>query len=134
MRYPIHAEDRGAQCAAPFDLVQATYEFSGKEYLEDAAHFFSIDIPAVLIELSRSNIAIEDDDIDLRDRISNKRFTVVVSGPGFEESNTLDRYGISLVDAATGKVSTPPQIPGLTAPKEPEAPKPLTATPAPMPQ
>ena len=49
-------------------------------------------------------------------------------------SNTLDRYGISLVDAATGKVSTPPQIPGLTAPKEPEAPKPLTATPAPMPQ
>jgi len=96
MRYPIHAEDRGAQCAAPFDLVQATYEFSGKEYLEDAAHFFSIDIPAVLIELSRSNIAIEDDDIDLRDRISNKRFTVVVSGPGFEDT---DNAYASLEDA-----------------------------------
>ncbi len=49
-------------------------------------------------------------------------------------SNTLDRYGISLVDAATGKVNTPPQIPGLTAPKAPEAPKPLSATPAQQPQ
>jgi outer membrane protein len=49
-------------------------------------------------------------------------------------SNTLDRYGISLVDAASGTVTQKPNIPGLTAPKAPEAPKPLTATPAPMPQ
>jgi outer membrane protein TolC len=49
-------------------------------------------------------------------------------------SNTLDRYGISLVDAATGTVTQPPHIPGLTAPKAPEAPKPLSATPAPAPQ
>ncbi len=44
-------------------------------------------------------------------------------------SNTLDRYGISLVDAAAGTVTTPPSIPGLTAPKPPAPPKPLTATP-----
>ena len=44
-------------------------------------------------------------------------------------SNTLDRYGIALVDAATGVVNTPPHIPGLTAPKAPESPKPLSAAP-----
>jgi outer membrane protein TolC len=49
-------------------------------------------------------------------------------------SNTLDRYGISLVDAASGTVTQKPNIPGLTAPKSPEAPKPLTATPAPLPR
>jgi outer membrane protein TolC len=42
-------------------------------------------------------------------------------------ANTLDRYGISLVDAASGVVTQNPLIPGLTAPKAPEAPKPLTA-------
>ncbi len=48
-------------------------------------------------------------------------------------ANTLDRYGISLVDAASGTVTQKPIIPGLTAPKAPEAPKPLSATPAPPP-
>ena len=46
-------------------------------------------------------------------------------------SNTLDRYGISLVDAATGVVSQQPHIPGLTAPKPPEPPKPISGTPPP---
>lgn len=49
-------------------------------------------------------------------------------------SNTLDRYGISLQDAATGTVGQAPNIPGLTAPKAPAPPKPLTDTPAPPPQ
>jgi outer membrane protein TolC len=49
-------------------------------------------------------------------------------------ANTLDRYGISLTDAASGVVTQAPVIPGLTAPKAPEPPKPLTATPAPVPQ
>jgi outer membrane protein TolC len=49
-------------------------------------------------------------------------------------SNTLDRYGISLTDAATGNISQQPVIPGLTAPKAPAPPKPLTETPPPMPQ
>ncbi len=48
-------------------------------------------------------------------------------------SETLDRYGVALVDAATGTVSKPPVIPGLTAPKAPAPPMPLTATPAPLP-
>ena len=47
-------------------------------------------------------------------------------------ANTLDRYGISLVDAASGTVTHQPIIPGLTAPKAPEAPKPLSASPAPQ--
>ena len=42
---------------------------------------------------------------------------------------TLDRYGISLTDAARGTNLAQPHIPGLTAPKPPEPPKPLTATP-----
>lgn len=41
-------------------------------------------------------------------------------------ANMLDRYGISLADAASGTVGQAPVIPGLTAPKEPAAPKPLT--------
>jgi outer membrane protein TolC len=49
-------------------------------------------------------------------------------------SNTLDRYGITLQDAANGTVSQPPNIPGLTAPKPPAPPKPLTDTPAPIQQ
>jgi outer membrane protein TolC len=40
-------------------------------------------------------------------------------------SNTLDRYNISISDAATGKISSAPVVPGLTAPKAPAAPKPL---------
>ena len=44
-------------------------------------------------------------------------------------SNTLDRYGISIQDAATGEISQAPLIPGLTAPKAPDAPKPISGTP-----
>ena len=49
-------------------------------------------------------------------------------------SNTLEKYGISIQDAANGTVGQSPVIPGLTAPKAPEAPKPITATPPPPPQ
>ena len=48
-------------------------------------------------------------------------------------SNTLDRYGISLGDAASGTVTQQPTIPGLTAPKPPAPPKPISGTPAPPP-
>jgi outer membrane protein len=44
-------------------------------------------------------------------------------------SNTLDKYGISIQDAASGTVGQAPTIPGLTAPKAPEAPKPISVTP-----
>ena len=44
-------------------------------------------------------------------------------------ANTLDRYGISLVDSAKGIVSIKPVIPGLTAPTPPAPPKPLTVNP-----
>jgi outer membrane protein TolC len=44
-------------------------------------------------------------------------------------SNTLDRYGILLADAASGTVTQTPVVPGLTAPKAPAPPKPLTTTP-----
>ncbi len=49
-------------------------------------------------------------------------------------STTLDRYGIALVDAATGTVTQRPVIPDLTAPKAPAAPKPLSPNPQPPPQ
>ena len=48
-------------------------------------------------------------------------------------SNTLDRYGISLTDAATGTVTQMPNIPGLTAPRPPTAPAPITGRPGPPP-
>ncbi|HEU5341754.1 TolC family protein [Edaphobacter sp.] len=46
-------------------------------------------------------------------------------------SNTLDKYGISIESAATGNITTPPVVPGLTAPKAPEGPKPIVITPNP---
>ena len=49
-------------------------------------------------------------------------------------STTLDHYGISIESAATGNIDKAPIVPGLTAPKAPEAPKPISATPAPPPQ
>ncbi|MEZ2346266.1 TolC family protein [Terriglobus sp. RCC_193] len=48
-------------------------------------------------------------------------------------ANTLERYNINLEQAASGTMSNAPVIPGLTAPKDPEAPKPLTNTPPPLP-
>jgi outer membrane protein TolC len=48
-------------------------------------------------------------------------------------SNTLDRYGVALGDAASGTVAQQPSVPGLTAPKPPPATRPLTQTPPPMP-
>ena len=45
---------------------------------------------------------------------------------------TLDKYGIQLTSAASGVIDQTPNIPGLTAPKAPEAPKPISATPTPM--
>jgi len=47
---------------------------------------------------------------------------------------TLDKYGISITQAANGTISQKPNIPGLTAPTPPAPPKPLTETPPPMPQ
>nr|WP_245632108.1 TolC family protein [Edaphobacter aggregans] len=44
-------------------------------------------------------------------------------------SNLLDKYGIRIEDAATGNITRPPVIPGLTTPKAPEAPKPIPGTP-----
>ncbi|MEI9980568.1 MAG: TolC family protein [Edaphobacter sp.] len=49
-------------------------------------------------------------------------------------ANTLETYGISIESAATGVVGQAPVIPGLTAPKAPEAPKPISATPTTPPQ
>jgi outer membrane protein TolC len=49
-------------------------------------------------------------------------------------SNLLDKYGINIVQAASGNISSPVTIPGLTAPKPQDAPKPISATPAPVPQ
>jgi outer membrane protein TolC len=47
-------------------------------------------------------------------------------------SKTLDKYGISLENAATGEIANTPVVPGLTAPTGPEAPKPISGAPAPI--
>jgi outer membrane protein TolC len=46
-------------------------------------------------------------------------------------SSTLDQYGISITQAATGDMTTAPMIPGLTAPMAPAPPKPITVGPPP---
>ncbi len=47
-------------------------------------------------------------------------------------ASTLDKYGIKIESAATGVIDRTPVIPGLTAPKAPEAPKPISGTPGPV--
>ncbi len=49
-------------------------------------------------------------------------------------ANTLETYGISIESAASGVMNQNPVIPGLTAPKAPEAPKPISVTPNTPPQ
>ena len=44
-------------------------------------------------------------------------------------ANTLDTYGISIQSSAAGVIGQTPVIPGLTAPKPPEPPKPISVTP-----
>jgi outer membrane protein TolC len=46
-------------------------------------------------------------------------------------SSTLDQFGISITEAATGVMTAVPVIPGLTAPTAPAPPKPITVGPAP---
>ncbi len=48
-------------------------------------------------------------------------------------ASTLDRYGISITDAAAGHMAEAPVIPGLTTPKAPQKPKPLEDKPGPPP-
>jgi outer membrane protein TolC len=48
-------------------------------------------------------------------------------------SNTLDRYDISITDAAEGTITQAPLIPGLTAPRPEAPPKPISSTPPPPP-
>ncbi len=47
-------------------------------------------------------------------------------------ATTLDKYGIKIESAATGVIDQTPVIPGLTAPKAPEAPKPISGNPPPV--
>jgi len=47
-------------------------------------------------------------------------------------SETLDRYGINIQEAASGVVTTTPVIPGLTAPTGPPAVKPIDVGPGPQ--
>ncbi len=49
-------------------------------------------------------------------------------------ANTLDLYGISIEGAAHGVTGQAPVIPGLTAPKAPAPPKPISANPGAAPQ
>jgi len=49
-------------------------------------------------------------------------------------ANILDKYGVSISDAASGSISQKPHIPGLTPPQPPAPPKPLTDAPPPIPQ
>jgi outer membrane protein len=49
-------------------------------------------------------------------------------------ATTLDKYGVSLTESASGTINQKPHVPGLTAPTPPAPPKPLTETPPPIPQ
>ena len=113
---------------AQVQSAQATRDFSAQSLdAEQKKYKLGASTTANVLQQER-NLAISEDNLIsataayARDRVALEQIL----------SSTLDRYGISLQDAATGVVATEPHIPGLTAPKAPAPPKPLTSTPPPL--
>ncbi len=112
---------------AQVQAAQAARDFAGQSLdAEEKKYKLGASTTALVLQQQR-NLASADNNLIsataayARDRVALSELL----------SNILDKYGIQLEQAATGNIATTPSVPGLTAPKEPEAPKPLTSTPTP---
>jgi len=131
----LHIQVTNGQFALTNDRAAVNAAQSARDYAaqaldaEQKKYRLGASTTANVLQMERNLATAEDNLISAtaayaRDRVSLEQILAV----------TLDRYGINIEDAAKGRVQTPPHIPGLTAPKAPEAPKPLTANPPPLPQ
>jgi outer membrane protein TolC len=119
-----------AQYALTNDRAQVSAAQAGREYAaqsldaEQKKYKLGASTSALVLQQQR-NLAIGENTLIsataayAKDRAALRQLT----------SSTLDAYGISITDAATGVMTAAPVIPGLTAPTAPTAPKPISVGP-----
>jgi outer membrane protein len=121
-----------AQFALTNDRAQVSSAQAGREYAaqsldaEQKKYKLGASTSALVLQQQR-NLAIAENTlisataVYAKDRAALRQLT----------SSTLDTYGISITDAASGTLTTAPVIPGLTAPTAPAPVKPISVGPAP---
>ena len=121
-----------AQYALTNDRAQLNAAQAGREYAAQ-----SLDAEQKKYKLGASTSALV---LQQQRNMANSENTVISATAAYAKdraallqllSKTLDRYGISITDAATGAINTAPVIPGLTAPTAPPPVKPITVGPPP---
>ena len=121
------------QFALTNDRAQVSAAQAGREYAAQ-----SLDAEQKKYKLGASTSALV---LQQQRNLANSENTVISATAAYAKdraallqllSKTLDRYGISITDAATGVMATAPVIPGLTAPTAPAPPKPISVGPAPV--
>jgi outer membrane protein len=121
------------QFALANDRAQVTAAQAGRDYAAQ-----SLDAEQKKYKLGASTSA---NVLQQQRNMANSEATLIAATAAYAKdraallqllSNTLDRYGINIQDAATGTVTTAPVIPGLTAPTAPTAPKPIQVGPGPQ--
>jgi outer membrane protein TolC len=121
-----------AQYALTNDRAQVSAAQAGREYAaqsldaEQKKYKLGASTSALVLQQQRNLAAGENTLISAtaayaKDRAALRQLT----------STTLDAYGISILDAATGNIASAPVIPGLTAPTAPAPPKPISVGPPP---
>ncbi len=121
-----------AQFALSNDRAQVTAAQAGREYAaqsldaEQKKYKLGASTSALVLQQQRNLASAENTLISAtaayaKDRAALRQIT----------SSTLDAYGISITDAASGVMSTAPVIPGLTAPQAPAPVKPISVGPPP---
>jgi outer membrane protein TolC len=119
-----------AQFALTNDRAQVSAAQAGREYAAQ-----SLDAEQKKYKLGASTSALV---LQQQRNLANAENTLISATAAYAKdraalrqltSSTLDAYGISITDAASGVVSTAPVIPGLTAPTAPAPPKPISVGP-----
>ena len=121
-----------AQYALTNDRAQVSAAQAGREYAaqsldaEQKKYRLGASTSALVLQQQRNMASAENTLIAAtaayaKDRAALRQLT----------SSTLDAYGVSIADAATGTMNTAPVIPGLTAPAPPAPPKPISVGPPP---
>ena len=121
-----------AQFALTNDRAQVSAAQAGRDYAAQ-----SLDAEQKKYKLGASTSALV---LQQQRNLANAENTLISATAAYAKdraalrqltSSTLDAYGISITEAATGVVTTAPVIPGLTAPAAPAPVKPISVGPAP---
>lgn len=120
------------QYALTNDRAQVSAAQAGREYAaqsldaEQKKYKLGASTSATVLQQQRNLAVAENNLISATAAYANDRASLLQL-----LSKTLDRYGISITDAATGAIGTAPVIPGLTAPTAPAPVKPISVEPPP---